>query len=107
MNRIIIAATLVALTLVLFGCAGTDNGNAAPANPGQVNAGAQGAPSPDNGSQVGAAPPSAPSGGQGYPIMAGNNSSVFGGTNLTNVSQADSDPTAGLISNEDVPSPPS
>jgi hypothetical protein len=80
MNRIIIAATLVALALVLFGCAGTDNGNAASANPSQVN---------------------------GNPSIAGNNSSIYSGADIANISQSDADPTAGLISNEDVPSPPS
>jgi len=116
MNKILIAAIFVALALVLFGCTGNDNGNAAPASQGQVSGGApptgngnidgQGAaPSPNSG-QAGTMQPAGPSGNQNGSFGMMGNNSLYGGVDLTNVSQADSDPTAGLISNEDVPAAP-
>ena len=106
MNKILVAAIFVALALVFFGCTGNGNGAAAPASPGQVTGGA---PPTDNGNAGGqaAAPPNGGQAGNqnGSFGMMGNNS-LYGGVDLTNVSQADSDPTAGLISNEDVPAAP-
>ena len=119
MNRTILAAMLVALALVLFGCVGADNsGNGAavpPANPGQISGnppqpdntsvGQGAAPSQDNSGQVATQTVSGPA-QNGNSSMMGNNSGLLGGVDLTNVSQADADPTAGLISNENVPGAP-
>ena len=117
MNKILVAAIFVALALVFFGCTGNGNGAAAPASPGQVtggapptdngNSGGQGAaPSPNNGGQVAAPPNGGQAGNQNGSFGMMGNNSLYGGVDLTNVSQADSDPTAGLISNEDVPAAP-
>jgi hypothetical protein len=112
MEKLILATLIVALALVLYGCTSTaDNGNGAQAPPaeqgayGGAQAGNGAQPASDNGQAAGASgqgngangAQNGAAGGQFANSGMFANDTAFGGVDLSNVSQADQDPTAGQI----------